>query len=233
MHSCSSTRCQSCVDHHRDDAAHCVLVVRARSCATSPMLSAHSSTQPDPQSIKLPSSPCKRACFDFVSSCIDVLNKLRAAPPDCATAIDPSSGLEAFPDAAQLVVLSPALHVRVLPLSRSLFESRGLELIDGDDGGRAGERAMRVSSGAGIEREDGASGVVRASVVELVPSVGLPGRRLWRSVRSARLLDRISRCHRFVSLSLSLSLARALCERRRGCLLLCTRLIDRLMDGAL
>ena len=122
-----------------------------------------------------------------------------------------------------------------LPLSLSLplCESKGLELIDGDDGGRAGERAVRVSSGAGIEREDGASGVVRASVVELVPSVGLPGRRLWRSVRSARLLDRISRCHRFVSLSLSLSLARALCERRRGCLLLCTRLIDRLMDGAL
>ena len=196
--------------------------------------------QPGPQSIELPSSPCKRACFDFVSSCIDVLNKLQVAPPNCATAIDPSSGLEAFPDAAQLVVLSPALHVRArslslsLSLSRSLLHliSHGLGLIDGNGDG-AGERAMRVSSGAGIEREDGASGVVRASVVELVPSVGLPGRRLWRSVRSARLLDRISRCHRFVSLSLSLSLARALCERRRGCLLLCTRLIDRLMDGAL
>ena len=77
--------------------------------------------QPGPQSIELPSSPCKRACFDFVSSCIDVLNKLQVAPPNCATAIDPSSGLEAFPDAAQLVVLSPALHVRApspsLPLS--------------------------------------------------------------------------------------------------------------------
>jgi len=54
-----------------------------------------------------------------VSSCIDVLNKLGAAPPDCATAIDPSSGLEAFPDAAQLVVLSPALHVRAPSLSLS------------------------------------------------------------------------------------------------------------------
>jgi len=36
-----------------------------------------------------------------------------------------------------------------------------------------------------------------------------------------------------LSLSASSFVSRALCERRRGCLLLCTRLIDRLMDGAL